>query len=99
MKNRPFELHVTPLHDASSSRLRLCGAVATAAPERTLRRWLLQLSRWSGCPVELVLPVDAGTAAWFESWTDAVSELPAHHLQIRFTLQRLHRPRRGSDGA
>lgn len=88
MKKDPFKLRLQPSCDGSSTRLQLCGSVMAPKPPRDLGQWLRQLSRWTDAPVELALPVDVGTAAWFESWTDAVAELPAHHLLLRFTLQR-----------
>jgi hypothetical protein len=99
MKKNPFKLHLQPLNDGSFTRLRLCGSVVTAIPPCELRRWVRQLSSWSDSPVELVLPVDVGTVAWFELWSYAISDIPARHLQVRFTLRRRPQQRRGDDVA
>jgi hypothetical protein len=92
--SQPIRLHLRPSEDGLFTRMRLSGLVVTSVPARELEQWIQQLSRWSGGPVELVLPVDAGTAAWFDYWTSAISELPADRLQIRFVLHR-HRRCRG----
>lgn len=94
-----FKLYLKPMEDGSLTRLRLCGSVVTALPPCELSRLVRQLSSWSDAPVELVLPVDVGTVAWFELWTYAISEIPARHLQVRFTLKRRRQPRGGDDVA
>ena len=99
MKHDAFKLHLKPIDDGSFTRLRLCGSVVTALPPCELRRLVRQLWNWTGEPVELVLPVDAGSVAWFELWTYAISEIPAHHLQVRFTLKRRRQPHGGGDVA
>ena len=99
MKKDQFKLYLQPLNDGSFTRLRLCGSVVTAIPPCELKRWVRQLSNWSGSPVELVLPVDVGTVAWFELWSYAVSEIPARHLEVRFALKRRPRQPRGRDVA
>lgn len=92
--NQPLRLHLRPSEDGLFTRMRLSGSVVTSVPPEELGQWIQQLSRWSGAPVELALPVDSGTAAWFDCWTSAISELPADRLQIRFVLHR-HRRCRG----
>jgi hypothetical protein len=99
MRKGQFRLHVRPLCDGAFTRLLLCGSVVTAIPPCELRKLSAQLAFWSGWPVELVLPVDVGTAAWFEWWTSAVSETPAHHLEVRFTLEKHRHSRRRRDVA
>lgn len=93
----PFKLYIRPSLDGSLTQVRLYGSVATL-PLPEFRQWIRQLASWSGTPIEFVLPVDCGSAAWFESWTDAVSDVPAHHLQIRFSIGR-HRHQRGGRDA
>lgn len=95
MKNGQFKLHLQPTHDEAFTELRLSGSVLTALPPCELRRWVRQLSSWGDAPVELVLPVDVGSVAWFELWADAFSKVPARHLEARFALERPHRQRRG----
>ncbi len=99
MNKDPFKLYLKPLSDGSFTKLRLSGSVVTALPPCELRRWFRQLYSWADAPVELVLPVDFGSVAWFELWTHAVSDVPAHHLQLRFALQRRRRQTGGRDVA
>ncbi len=99
MNKDSFKLHLQPLRDGSFTRLRLSGSVVTAIPPCELRRWVRQLSSWSDSPVELVLPVDVGTVAWFELWSYAISEIPTRQLEIRFTIGRRPRQPRGRDVA
>jgi hypothetical protein len=96
MKTDRFKLRLRPTRDGVFTQLRLCGLVPTALPPCELSRLLRQLSSWTGAPVEIALPADVHTAEWFELWTYALSELPAHLLQVRFTLKR-RRQRRGND--
>jgi hypothetical protein len=93
MKQSQLQITLKPLHDGSFTRWRLCGSVVTAVPHTQMRRLFKQLAFLSGWPVELVLPVDVGTAAWFEWWTDTIVDIPADHLQVRFAINRL--PPRG----
>src|SRR5512137_1336616 len=96
MKRSPFKLRLQSWHDGSLTQLHLSGSVITAPPAVELHPWIGQLSNWSNAPVELVLPADAGTVAWFELWGDAVSNIPVRHLQVRFiSFQRHHRAQRG----
>lgn len=97
MKDGQFKLYLQPTHDGAFTRLRLSGSVVTALPPCELRRWLRQLASWGDAPVELVLPVDVGSVEWFELWSYAVSEVPARHLQVRFSLERPDPRRRGRD--
>jgi len=99
MKHDAFKLSLKPIDDGSFTQLRLCGSVVTALPAREIRRLVKQLWSYTGEPVELVLPVDVGTVAWFELWTYAISEIPAHHLQVRFTLERRRQRSGGADVA
>ena len=91
MKNGQLKLHLLPTEDGSFTELRLAGSVVTALPPCELRRGFRQLASWNDGPVELVLPVDVGSVAWFELWSDAVSEIPAHHLQIRFAIEQVNK--------
>jgi len=97
--NQPhLKLHLHPRRGGAFSELRLSGCVTTAMPLRELRRWTRQLSRWSGGPVEFVLPADEGTDAWFQWWTDALRTIPERHLLVRFTVAAPERLRRGRHG-
>lgn len=78
------------------TRLLLHGSVSAVPAAVELEQLLALLARWSGAPVELVLSVDAGSVAWFESWGDATATVPARHLQVRFTTEGHHR--RGEPG-
>jgi hypothetical protein len=93
MRTSPFSVYLQPEGDGSFTSLRLFGSVVTALPPCEIGRWIRQLAMWSGSPVELALPVEIGTAGWFELWTYAVSDIPARHLQLRFRLHRPHRKR------
>lgn len=86
--NRPgqIRLQVRPQHGGAFTRWRLTGSLVTTVPHRELRLIFQKLSFWSGWPVELVLPADAGTAAWFEWWTAAIDATPEDHLSVRFSL-------------
>jgi len=61
--------------------------MATAIPAGELGSLFRMLSFWSGWPVGLVLPADAGTGAWFAWWSDVIAQMPADHLQVRFALR------------
>jgi hypothetical protein len=98
MKPAPFMLRLRLSQDDSFTQLRLRGSVVTAPPACEVEQLLTLLSRWTGSPVELVLSVDCGSVAWFESWGDATSEVPARHLQVRF-MPDGHRHRRGGRDA
>lgn len=93
MQAKPFRVYLQPERDGSLTSMRLFGSVVTALPPCEIRRWVRQLATWSDAPVELVLPVDVGTARWFELWTYAVSDIPARHLQLRFRIRRPHHNR------
>lgn len=99
MKTDQFKLQLRPIRDGAFTQFRLCGPVPTALPPCELRRFFRQLSSWTDSPVELVLPADVNTAEWLELWSYAVSETPARHLQVRFTLERGPRQRGDSDVA
>lgn len=88
MRRDQFKLRLQPEPDSSFTRLRLSGSVLTALPPCEMKRWIRQLSTWSDSPVALVLPVDVGSAEWFELWTYAITDIPARHLQVHFSLQR-----------
>lgn len=88
MKLDQFKLYLNPIRDGAFSQLRLFGPVITALPPDELLRLLKPLSSWTGNPVELVLPAELHTAGWLEFWADAISELPARHLHVRFTIKR-----------
>ncbi len=90
MKKSQFKLLLRPLHCGSFSQLCLFGNAVTMPSPRTLGRLMGQLSLWSSAPVEFVLPVDVGTAKWFESWSYTISTIPAHHLEVRFVFHRHH---------
>jgi len=57
-------------------------------PTRELRHLFRKLSFWSGWPIELVLPADAATDAWFDSWTTAIDRVPVDHLHVRFDVSK-----------
>jgi len=80
-------IYVEPQYSGNFTRWRLTGSFPTPVPHQMLRQLFKKLSFWNGWPVELVLPVDVGTVAWFDSWTDAIANIPAHHLQIRFSFK------------
>ena len=82
-----MQLHLSPQQGDAFTRWRLTGSTVTAIPHRELRRLFRTLSFWSGWPVELVLPVDVQTAAWFECWTEAIDATPADHLTVRFDVR------------
>jgi hypothetical protein len=86
-RHRPHpRLHLSPLRGGAFTRWRLCGSFATAASLRDLR-WLFgKLALWSGSPIELVLPAEAGTATWTDFWETVVERTPAHHLEVSFEL-------------
>ncbi|MFH1176216.1 MAG: hypothetical protein V1750_02330 [Acidobacteriota bacterium] len=83
-----FRLHLSPLHSGSFTRWRLSGSVPTAMPGRELGRVIRTLWFWSGWPIELVLPVAAETACWFEYWSDAIAEIPEDRLVLRLMTKR-----------
>jgi hypothetical protein len=99
MPKDPLKLSLQPSLDGSSTRLLLCGSVTGPIPSNELGQWLRLLSSWTGLPVELALPAAEATGEWFESWTDAIAELPVHHLQIRFILETDRRACGGRDAA
>ncbi len=99
MKRNRFKIHVQRSRDDSVTKLRICGLVMTPLPPGWLRSLASLLARYSGESVELVLPVDAGTDAWFVSWCDAISETQGHHLHVRFAVEDKPHLRGGSYGA
>jgi hypothetical protein len=88
MPQGQFRLRLSPRHGGAFTSWRLCGCVATALPSRDMRRLMQTLSFWSGWPVELVLPAEVGTDAWFEWWADVAAGIPLNNLQVRFVLAR-----------
>jgi len=94
MNRGQFQMQLSPLCGGSFTRLRVCGALPTALPARELARLTARLALWSGWPVQLALPVEGVTDAWFDFWTDAATRVPAHRLELRFTLT----PRRRTAG-
>ena len=87
-KRGQIRLHLSALHGGSFTRLWLCGAVPTALPPAVLGRLFAMLSFWSGWPVALALSVDEATASWCDVWSDALRDVPEHHLEIRFKSRR-----------
>lgn len=83
-----LRLRLSPQHGGAFTRWHLTGSTVTPIPMRELRLLFRKLSFWSGWPIELVLPADVATVAWFDSWTAAVDPLPEHLLHVRFELER-----------
>ena len=105
MKPGQFRMILKPLLGGSFTQWRLFGSTVTPVPHAEMQRLIEQLSFWSGWPVELVLPVDIGADAWFEWWTNAMTDIPADHLQVRFVINRpspsreSREPRKSTDSA
>jgi hypothetical protein len=78
-------LELRPLHGGSYTQLSLSGPVPSAP--RELRRLLTSFALWNGYPVDVVLSVDAETASWCEVWADALSTVPARHLEVCFEVK------------
>lgn len=78
-------LELRPLHGGSYTQFSLTGPVPSAPP-RGLRQLLTMLAHWNGYPVDVALSVDAQTADWCETWTDALACVPARHLEICFRV-------------
>lgn len=81
-----MKLRLSPQEGGAFTRWQLTGSTVTTMPRQELRRLLQTLSFWSGWPVELVLPADAATGAWFDWWTAAIDATPVDHLVVRFDL-------------
>jgi hypothetical protein len=97
MKQGQFRVRLRPCCGGAYTQVRLCGAVPTAVPARTLKRLAATLTFWSGWPVALALPVGHDSAGWCEAWSDGLQDVPERHLEIRFVLPR-HRVRSGAGG-
>jgi hypothetical protein len=89
MKYGQCRLYVRPQNRGAHTRWRLSGSLVTTLPTVQLRSLFRTLSFWSGWPVELVLPADSVAAGWFAWWSDAVAQIPADHLHVRFVLPSL----------
>lgn len=77
-------LYVRPQNGGTHSQWRLSGSLVTTLPLADVRSLFRILSFWSGWPVELVLPAEAGAAEWFAWWSDLVAQIPGDHLRVRF---------------
>jgi hypothetical protein len=86
MKAGQCRLYVRPQYSGAYTRWRLSGSLATTVPTTELRPLFRTLSFWSGWPVELVLPADAGMDDWFTWWSETIAQIPERHLHIRFML-------------
>jgi len=87
MRKAQCSLYLLSENGGAHTRWRLYGHMATAIPAEELRSLFRMLTFWSGWPVELVLPVEAGTGAWFAWWSDAIAQVPVDHLHVRFALR------------
>lgn len=85
-KPNRMTLALRPLQGGSYTQLLLLGPVPSAPVPLNLRRLLTMFSHWNGYPVEVVLSVDKQTAGWCEIWTDALSAVPARHLEVSFHI-------------
>jgi len=83
-----IRIYLTPQHGGAFTRWRFTGSLVTPIPTRELRHLFRKLSFWSGWPIELVLPADAATDAWFDSWTTAIDRVPVDHLHVRFDVSK-----------
>lgn len=77
-------LTLRPLAGGSYTQLLLLGSVPSSPVPLNVRRLLTMFSNWSGCPVDVVLSVDAQTAGWCEVWTEALCAVPERHLEVTF---------------
>jgi hypothetical protein len=82
-----MRLELEPLQDGSYTRLSLLGPIRSAPARGALRQRLKMFSFWTGNPVCVALPVEPRTAGWGEIWTDALSGISKHHLEIVFKVK------------
>jgi hypothetical protein len=83
-----FHFHLRPQCSGVFTQWQIIGSVPTVVPSQKMRRFIRELSFWSGWPVKLVLSAEVETADWLECWTDALTEIPEDHLELRFILKR-----------
>jgi hypothetical protein len=88
MRQGQMRVRLRPIVGGSYTEVRLCGMVPTTVPPRAVQRALSLLRLWSGWPVALALCVEADAAGWCEVWADALADVPADHLEVRFVLPR-----------
>ena len=84
-KPERMTLELSPLCGGSYTQFSLSGPVPSSP--RALRRLLTTFALWNGYPVDVVLSVDAQTASWCEVWADALSTVPARHLEVCFEVK------------
>jgi len=88
MRQGQMRVRLQPLDGGAFTEMQLCGTVPTALPPQVMRQLVSTLSFWSGWPVVLALRAEVATAGWFEYWCDAVSGIPARHLELRVRRSR-----------
>ena len=75
-------LQVHPQRGGILTRWSLTGSLLTYLPYEDVRPIFGVLSRRSGAPVELVLPVAGIPDPWWRFWTHMVDVMPEDHLVV-----------------
>ena len=82
-----FHIRLQPQHGGAFTQWCVVGSTPTAVPSWQLDRLMQALSFWSGWRVELVLPVEVETVAWFSWWDGALTDIRPEHLRVRFSAR------------
>ena len=90
-----FHIHLQPEHGAAFTHGCVAGSAPTAVPSWQLDRLMQALCFWSGWPVELVLPAEVATVAWFSWWGGALADIAPEHLELRCVARRREGERDG----
>jgi hypothetical protein len=65
------------------TRFAITGSLPDGLPQYALHQLLSQLAYWSGERIDAVLCA-GDQAGWVEVWCDALADVPARHLRLRF---------------